>query len=291
MIEAREAEHRVGAGAQRRLRSERADDRVEQARVGLTTRGHPGRREDLAECPDRTADVIPDVRLVEPAPVVPHEVPHPRPRVGRVLEERERAVEDRRPDLLVAAAGELERDDCEARDVVDAVAGLAVRDHAVRVLDDPDVVDEREQVVGAHAHELRVEAGERPAAARRQLDGLAQHRRRGLGDRRPGQLARRSAAPRPGRPSSRSGSLDVAADGVRECCGVAERHELAGARREHVLRVPVGRRDDAAAGCEAEGERARGDLLAPPVRGDEDVGRCEQVGDLLDRQKRSSNST
>ena len=78
-------------------------------------------------------------------------------RVGRVLEEGERAVDDRRPDLLVASAGEVERDHCEPRDVVDAVAGLAVRDHAVRVLHDPHVVDEREQVVGPHAHELRVE--------------------------------------------------------------------------------------------------------------------------------------
>ena len=69
-------------------------------------------------------------------------------RVGRVLEERERAVDDRRPDLLVAAPGQLERDDREARHVVDAVAALAVRDDAVRVLDDPDVVDEREQMVG-----------------------------------------------------------------------------------------------------------------------------------------------
>ena len=91
------------------------------------------------------------VRLVEPAPVVAHEVPQATVGVGCVLEERERAVDDRRPDLLVAATCELERDDGEAGDVVDAVAALAIRDHAVRVLDDPDVVDEREQVVGSHA--------------------------------------------------------------------------------------------------------------------------------------------
>ena len=70
--------------------------------------------------------------------------------VGRV-EERERAVEDRRPDLLVAAAGKRERHDREAGDVVDAVAAVAVGDDPVRVLHDPDVVDEREQMVGAQA--------------------------------------------------------------------------------------------------------------------------------------------
>ena len=36
---------------------------------------------------------------------------------------------------------------------------------------------------------------------------------------------------------------------------------------------------------DSEGERARCDLLAPLVRRDEDVGRGEQVGDLLDRQE------
>ena len=79
--------------------------------------------------------------------------------------------------------------------------------------------------------------------------------------------------------------LDVAADRVAERGGVAERHDLAGARREHVLRVPVRRRDDAAAGRDPEGERAGGDLLTPAVRRHEDVGRGEQVGDLVDRQE------
>ena len=79
--------------------------------------------------------------------------------------------------------------------------------------------------------------------------------------------------------------VDVTADGVGERLGVAERHELAGARREHVLRVPVRRRDDAAAGCDPEGERAGGDLLTPAVRRHEDVGCGEQVGDLVDCQE------
>ena len=69
--------------------------------------------------------MVAGVRLVEPAAVVAHEVAHAALGVGGVLEERERAVEDRRPDLLVAAAGELERDDRQTRDVVDAVAAVA----------------------------------------------------------------------------------------------------------------------------------------------------------------------
>ena len=41
----------------------------------------------------------------------------------------------------------------------------------------------------------------------------------------------------------------------------------------------------AAAGCDAERERARRDLLTSAVRRHEDVGRCEEVGDLVDRQE------
>ena len=228
--------------------------------------------------------MVADVRGVEPAPVVAHEVPHPRLRVGGVLEEGERAVDDRRPDLLVPTAGEVDGDDREPRHVVDAVAGLAVRDHPVRVLHDPHVVDEGEQMVGPHAHELRVEACDRPAAARSQLDGFLQHGGRRLGDRRPRQ--QRSDLSCLGAGSRKPLRLvDVTADGVGERLGVAERHELAGARREHVLRVPVRRRDDPAAGRDPEGERAGGDLLTPAVRRHEDVGCGEQVCDLVDCQE------
>ena len=55
--------------------------------------------------------------------------------------------------------------------------------------------------------------------------------------------------------------------------------------REHVLRVPVRRRDDAAAGRDRERERAGGDLLAVAVRRHEDVGRGEQIGKLADREE------
>ena len=168
--------------------------RSSRSRVGLDDGGDPGGGEDLAERPDRAADVVADVRLVEPAAVVAHEVAHPALALGGV-QERERAVEDRRPGLLVAAARERERDDREPRDVVDAVAGVAVRDDPVRVLHDADVVDEREQVVGAQARELQVGDADRPAP-RRELVRLAQHRGRRLGDRRPGE--RRADPPRLG---------------------------------------------------------------------------------------------
>jgi hypothetical protein len=127
----------------------------------------------------------------------------------------------------VASAGQVQRDDCEPRNVVDAVAALAVGDHSVRVLHDPHVVDEREQMVGPHAHELRVEARDRAAAARGQLDGFLQHRRGRLRDRRP----RQQGADPPRLGAGRGEPLrlvDIAADSVGERIGVAERHDLAG---------------------------------------------------------------
>ena len=103
---------------------------------------------------------------------------------GRGVKERERAVEDRVPEVLVAAAGERERDDGKPRDVVDAVAAVAVRDDSVRVLHDAHVVDQREQVVGAQARQVQV-ADTRRAAAGRELVCLLEHDGRRLGDRRP----------------------------------------------------------------------------------------------------------
>ena len=220
---------------------------------------------------------------VEPAPVVAHEVPQPEVRRGRVLEERERAIDDRRPDLLVAPTCELERDDGEAGDVVDAVPALAVRNDPVRVLDDPDVVDEREQVVGSHRDALPVE-GDGTSSARRQLDRLAEDRRGRRGHRRPRELL--ADAPCLGAGGhQRRRLLDVVAHGASKGGGVGERHDRAGAGLEHVLRVPVGRRHDPAAGCDREGERARRDLLPGAVGRDEDVGGGKQIGDLVDAQE------
>ena len=140
----------------RDVAAERAHERVEQPLRRVDERGSPGGCEHFAERPDRAADVVADVRVVEPAAVVAHEVPHAGAAgVARVAEERQRAVEDGRPRPLGGAPIELERDDGEAGDVVDAVPGHAVRDRAVRVLDDPAVVDEREQVIGAGVRECR----------------------------------------------------------------------------------------------------------------------------------------
>ena len=94
-IETRQAESGVRRGAQRQLVLERADERCEHPPRRFDERGHPRRREHVAERPDRTADVVADVRVVEPAPVVRHEVAHALARVvGRVREECERPVED-----------------------------------------------------------------------------------------------------------------------------------------------------------------------------------------------------
>ena len=68
-------------------------------------------------------------------------------------------------------------------------------------------------------------------------------------------------------------------------CGIAERHEAAGAGREHVLGVPVRGRDRGAPGGDRERQRAGRDLLAVAVRRHEDVGRGEQVGQLVDREE------
>ncbi len=127
--------------------------------------------------------MIPDVGLVEPAAVVAHEVAHPALTGGRV-QERERTVENRGPDLLVAAVCERERDDGEPGGVVDAVAAVAVGDDAVRVLHDADVVGEREQMVGAQARQVQVGDPCRPPP-RRELVGFLQDTSSCLGDGRP----------------------------------------------------------------------------------------------------------
>ena len=84
------------------------------------------------------------VRLVEPATVITHEVAHPAAVVGSRLKERERAIEIRRPDPLVAALCKCERDDRQPGDVVDTIAAAAVGNDSVRVLHDADVVGEGE---------------------------------------------------------------------------------------------------------------------------------------------------
>ena len=85
--------------------------------------------------------------------------------------------------------------------------------------------------------------------------------------------------------TSSSRSLDIPADCVGEGFRIAERNEEPSARSEHVLRVPVGSRDDSAACGDRVRQRARGDLLPVAVRRHEDVGRGEQVGELVDREE------
>ena len=223
----------------------------------------------------------PTCGVVEPAAVVGHEVAHALAGVvGRVREECERPVEDRRPHLVARPALELQRDDCETSHVVDAVARIAIGDRAVRMLDDTAVVDERQQMVGAHLVELEPVVRDR-CAPRRGRDRLAQNRRGLRGDRRPAE--RRADARRLGARGGKCLGLgDVRGDRSAELRSLAEADELAGAGGEHVGRVPVRRRDDRATGGERERERAGGALLSVRVRRDEDVGRREQVRELVD---------
>ena len=106
-IEAREAEHRVCRCSQGHVAGERADETPQEVARRSDDGGSPRRRKELPERPDRAAEVIADVRFVEPAPVVAHEVAHSALAFGRV-QERERPVEGRCPRLLVTAARELE---------------------------------------------------------------------------------------------------------------------------------------------------------------------------------------
>ena len=56
---------------------ERRDECVQKCPRWARKSRDPGGREDLTERPDRSADMVADIRLVQPAPVVAHEVPHP----------------------------------------------------------------------------------------------------------------------------------------------------------------------------------------------------------------------
>ena len=199
--------------------------------------------------------MVADMRLVQPASVVAHEVPHPGALgTGRELQEGERAMEDRCPLAIGGAPGELERDDCEPGDVVDAVARLPARDHAGGVLDDPDVVDQRPQVVRSDRRELELDDRDR-LSPRSGHSRLSQHDRRLGSDRRPGELG-----PDPPRLRAccgqRFGVLDEAADRTLDRRDVIERNELPCTRREHVLREEVRRRDRSATGGDGKGQRA-----------------------------------
>ena len=283
-VEARETEHRVGGRSQADVPGECRDEPCEQVACRNDDGGDPCGGEDLAERPDGAADVVADVWLVEPATVVAHEVAHPVV-PGGGGQEGERPVEDRASRVCSSPRlRERERHDGEPGDVVDAVAAVAVGDDPVRVLHDPDVVDEREQVVAAQARQMEVRDAGGPSPRRGRMaprPGPRQSRRPRTGHASAGTDPSRLGA----RGGERLGLLDVGADGGGERRRVVEGHEPACARGEHVLRVPVRGRDDGAAGGDREGQRAGGDLLAAAVRRDEHVGRREQVRDLLDREE------
>ena len=96
-------------------------------------------------------------------------------------------MEDRCPLAIGGAAGELEGDDCEPGDVVDAIARLPARDHAGGVLNDPDVVDQCPKMVRPDRRELELHDRDR-LSPRLGRSGLPKHDRRLRGDRRPGEL-------------------------------------------------------------------------------------------------------
>src|SRR5581483_3781150 len=133
----------------------RADEPVEEIACRSHDGGNPRRGEDVPDRPDRATDVITDVRLVEPPTVVAHEVAHPAV-VGGRLQERKRAVDVRRPYLLLAAIRERKRDDGKPGDVVDAVTAVPVGDDPVGVLHDAHVVGECQEMVDSKAREVQV---------------------------------------------------------------------------------------------------------------------------------------
>ena len=226
--------------------------------------------------------MVSDVGLVEPPAVVAHEVPHsvvP----GGGAQERERSIEARSPDVPVTALRQRERHDREACHVVDAVAAVAVGNDPVSVLHDPDVVGEREQVIGAEAREMQLGDADRPSS-RRECVGFCEHggggrRNRGPGKRRSDARGFRLRGGKLGR------VLEVVADRSGHGCRIVEGNDLPGTRREHVLRVPVRGRDDCAPGGERERQRAGCDLLAARVRSQEDVCLPEEHRELVDRKE------
>ena len=226
--------------------------------------------------------MVPHVGLVEPPAVVAHEVAHAFiPRGG--VEERERAIEACSPDVLVTALRERERHDREPSHVVDAVTAVAVGNDPVGVLHDPDVVGERPKVIGAQAREMQLGDACGPSSGSERTG----FRQDGCGSFRHGRpRERRADAPRFRLRGGELGRVvEVAADCIGDGCRIVERNDLARARCEHVLRVPVRSRDDRATRGERERQRARRDLLAARVRRQEDIRLPEEQRELVDRKE------
>ncbi len=96
-------------------------------------------------------------------------------------------MEHRRPLTVGRAPGQLERDDREPGDVVDAVPRFPAGNHAVGVLDDPHVVDQSPQMIRSDRRELELDDRDRLLPRPRQ-GGLLQHDGRLGCDRRPGEI-------------------------------------------------------------------------------------------------------
>ena len=131
--------------------------------------------------------------------------------------------------------------------------------------------------------------GSRRATGRRRRGASStasrEHRRGRLGDRRPGELRAD-----PSRLGARGGELARA----RRCSRQTASASAAGSSNGTIVPAPdasmscayqYGVETTAQPAAMRERERARGDLLAVPVRRHEDVGRGEQVGDLVDREE------
>ena len=216
----------------------------------------------LAQGPGRPTDMVADVRVVQPAPFVVHEVVHAECLGSQACSRK--ASEDastRRVAGVAATPFQPQRHDGQPGHVVDAVAGRSIRDRSAGVLDDADVIDQgaADGPGGSGATGDGNQVGALDWAD--VVHGFGQHLERGLAHAGPGQV--RPDPPRLGRrpqsslPASRAGR-----DRRAQAPGVAERHQNAGAGAEQVLRVEVGGGDHRAAGGHREGERARDDLFA-----------------------------
>ena len=145
--------------------------------------------------------------------------------------------------------GPAERDDDQAGDIVDAVAGRPDGYHAVGVLDDPDIVDQGEQMVGADLGtrgEFRPRmVGQVPLPAPLP-DGSSQDVEGAAADRRPGEVGAH-----PSRLLSRFGHscrvVQQVADGPgqggdRRRAPTHRRPRTAGPRRSNTASTPPGSR-------------------------------------------------
>ena len=253
-VEPGEAERRVGGSAMGDLAVERLQERLDQSLCGVDERRRPGSRENLAERQDRAPNVVADVRRVEPAPVVAHEVPHACSAfVACIVEERDRAVQNCRPAAPVRRSMPSATTARRATSSTQyPVARFGIAPLACWTMPQSST---RQKVIGTCLRQVDAADGDRraPGGSRNRL---AEDDRSCFSDR--GPLERLPEASRLGAGLlERLGGLDVLADRSAERRRIAEVDEGAGAGGQEVLRIPVGRRDGRAARCEREREQSR----------------------------------